>query len=104
MIRTMRLLISFIAIWFCSAGRTLLADSGDLKIGVGRSVITPKSNMWMAGYAARKSPSDGVLQDLWAKALVFSDDAGSKTAIVTLDLLGLPADLSREIAQKAESE
>lgn len=72
------------------------------QIGVGRVVITPKSSMWMAGYAARKSPSEGALQDLWAKALAFEDSTGAKTVIVTTDLLGLPAPLSRAVADGAK--
>ena len=32
-------------------------------------VITPDEPMWMAGYASRNKPSEGKVQDLFAKAL-----------------------------------
>jgi hypothetical protein len=48
-------------------GGTLLA--ADFEAGVGRVKITPPTPFWMSGYAARTHPSEGVLQDLWAKAL-----------------------------------
>jgi hypothetical protein len=41
----------------------------DWKAGVARVDITPSESIWMAGYAARTKPSEGVLQRLYAKAL-----------------------------------
>jgi hypothetical protein len=45
--------------------------------------------MWMAGYAARKSPSHGTAQDLFAKALALEDEKGARLVIVTMDLIGV---------------
>ena len=45
------------------------------KAGTAR-VITPKTPMWMSGYAARTKPSQGVVHDLWAKALAIEDPSG----------------------------
>jgi hypothetical protein len=53
--------------------------------------------MWMAGYAARKHPSDGVEHDLWAKALALEDPTGKRAVLVTLDLCGIDRDLSLAI-------
>jgi len=60
------------------------------KAGVASIVITPKDSMWMAGYAARKGPSEGKVHDLWAKALALEDAYGTRTVIVTVDLIGIP--------------
>jgi hypothetical protein len=64
------------------------------KAGTARVAITPKQPTWMAGYAARKGPSDGAVHDLWARALVLEDGAGKKAVLVTLDLVGIGRDLS----------
>ncbi|QDU80272.1 Neutral/alkaline non-lysosomal ceramidase [Polystyrenella longa] len=58
--------------------------------GAAKIVITPEEDMWMAGYASRKTPSEGVLQDLHAKSLVLADDEGNKIVMVTTDLVGIP--------------
>jgi neutral ceramidase len=57
--------------------------------------------MWMAGYASRTKPSDGVMQDLFAKALALEDDAGCRVVIVTMDLIGIPADLRKAVEDGA---
>src|SRR5687768_14867112 len=59
------------------------------KAAAGSVVITPKASMWMAGYAARDKPSEGVAQDLFAKVLVLEDAEKTRLAIVTLDLIGI---------------
>jgi hypothetical protein len=63
--------------------------------------ITPEKPMWMAGYASRSAPSDGVLQDLYAKALALEDAQGNRLVILTMDLIGIPADLRKAIEDGA---
>lgn len=72
---------------FVSASRAQAQDSW--KAGIARAKITPEGPIWMAGYAARTAPSQGVLQDIWAKAVVLEDPVGSRVALVTLDLCGI---------------
>jgi len=67
------------------------------KAGTARVVITPKQSMWMAGYGARTKPSEGVLHELWAKALVLCDPAGQKALLVTMDLCGIDRGLSNAV-------
>ena len=55
----------------------------------------------MAGYAARTRPSEGVLQDIWAKALALQDEGGATSVIVTMDLVGIPKIVAEEIAGRA---
>lgn len=64
--------------------------------------ITPEKPMWMAGYASRTSPSDGTLQDLYVKALALEDAEGHKLVIVTMDIIGIPADLRKAIEETVE--
>lgn len=58
-----------------------------------KAIITPEKNLWMAGYASRKTGAKGKLQNLFAKALVVEDESGARLAIITLDLIGVPKPL-----------
>lgn len=83
---------------FCLAP---LAASAGWKAGLARVDVTPAESMWMAGYAARTAPSEGVEQPLYAKAVVLSDESGSQIAIITLDLIGVPRWLRDDLASEA---
>ncbi len=74
---------------FCS---TTVAQAPPLewKGAAARTVITPTEPMYMAGYASRNKPSEGVALDLYAKVLVLEDAQGQQQGIVTLDLIGVP--------------
>lgn len=63
------------------------------KAGVAAVKITPEEPLWMAGYASRKKPSEGVAADLFAKALAIEDPVGTRLVIVTLDLISVPRTL-----------
>ncbi len=80
------------------------ADGASFKAGVAKTVITPKTNMWMSGYASRKTPSEGKAQDLFAKALALEDSEGHKAVIVTMDLIGIGPDISTEVAARVEKK
>src|SRR5271157_4998022 len=64
------------------------------KAGAARVKITPDKPLWMSGYSSRTRPAEGTLIDLWAKALVLEDPDGRRVALVTMDLVGIPRDLS----------
>ena len=74
------------------------------KAGSATMKVTPRKLLWMAGYAARKKPAEGKVQDLFAKALALEDEQGNKLVFVTLDLIGVPQLLRREVAARAEKE
>ncbi|QEH33001.1 Neutral/alkaline non-lysosomal ceramidase [Aquisphaera giovannonii] len=67
------------------------------KVGTGRAAITPKEPIWLAGYAARNHPSEGVDQDIWVKALALEDPLGQRAVLVTIDVCGISRDLSERI-------
>jgi hypothetical protein len=85
---------------------TALATAGTVeggwKAGVSKVVITPQEPIWLAGYAARTKPSEGVLHDIHAKALALEDDGGTLSVLVTTDLLGFTRAMSAEVAARAE--
>ncbi|MGV3661164.1 MAG: neutral/alkaline non-lysosomal ceramidase N-terminal domain-containing protein [Prosthecobacter sp.] len=72
------------------------------KAGAASAKITPEKPMWMAGYAARTKPSEGVELDLFAKALVLTDQQGARFALITLDLIGVPRDLRLAVAERVK--
>jgi len=74
------------------------------KAGMAKVVITPGFNMWMSGYAARNKPSEGTVQDLFAKALALEDAEGRRAVILTTDLIGLPGVLSERVAKKVTED
>ncbi|HJT31460.1 MAG TPA: neutral/alkaline non-lysosomal ceramidase N-terminal domain-containing protein [Pirellulales bacterium] len=73
------------------------------KAGTAKVTITPERPMWMSGYAARTRPAEGTMIDLWAKALVLEDPAGQRAALVTMDLVGIPRDLSLAVRDVVET-
>ncbi|MGD0773400.1 MAG: neutral/alkaline non-lysosomal ceramidase N-terminal domain-containing protein [Candidatus Solibacter sp.] len=70
--------------------------------GVAKAVITPTESIWMAGYGDRNHPSEGVLRDLYVKALALEAEPGKPSVIVTADLLGFPREISDTVASECE--
>lgn len=96
---------ALLAVFICSATVAhAAAPALDWKAGVATRKLTPSEPIWLAGYANRAKPSDGVDQDVFAKALAVDDGNGGRVVIVTLDLVGVPHALrvyvERECAQK----
>ena len=52
--------------------------------------------------AARNKPAATKHDDLWAKALVIEDAAGHRAVLVTLDLVGIPRELSLSVCKQIE--
>src|SRR5579862_3922622 len=91
---------------FLLAGFSLAAaeHKGDYKAGIGRVVITPEKTIYLSGYAARTHASEGVLHDLWAKALAIEDSKGSRIVIVTTDLIGIPRSVADIVAARVQKQ
>ncbi|MEW6234551.1 MAG: neutral/alkaline non-lysosomal ceramidase N-terminal domain-containing protein [Candidatus Omnitrophota bacterium] len=75
-----------------------------LKAGAARTVITPQTSIWMAGYAFRNKPSEGKLHDLYARALALEDDQGTKAVFLASDIIGIPAGLAARVSARVEKE
>ena len=76
----------------------LEASAPEWKAGVAAADITPDRTLWMAGFAARKQPSQGVALPLHAKALAVQCGREPVAVLVTVDLLGLTARLTERVA------
>jgi neutral ceramidase len=90
--------------WLLPMFLTASVQAADLKVGVGRVIITPPTPFWLSGYAARTNPAPSVRSELWAKALAIEDLAGGRAVIVTTDLIGLPAEVSEAVAERLKRE
>ena len=75
------------------------AAAGGWKAGTGVADVTPKGALWMAGYAFRTHPAEGVLSPLHVKALALEDAEGRRGLLVTSDLLGFPPETAGSLAE-----
>lgn len=78
-------------------------DSIGWKANVAKINITPKAPMWMAGFASRTKPSQGVIHPIWSKALVIQDKDKNTAVLITNDLSGMPRDMSTRIKKKIKT-
>jgi hypothetical protein len=76
------------------------ASAAGWSAGVAAVDITPPGPVWMAGYAARKTPSEGVTLPLKAKALALRDAEGHTAVLVTADLIGFDRALSAAVTDR----
>ena len=80
-----------------AALRPWRVDAAGWRAGVATVDITPKTSLWMAGFAARTQPAQGTAQPLHAKALAIEDARGRRLVVVTLDLLGVTGAMAARI-------
>lgn len=77
-------------------------DNQGWRAGTARVIITPEQPMWLAGFGSRTKPSEGKIHDLWAKALVLEDASGKRAVLITMDLNGIPREISNRIRKNLE--
>lgn len=73
-----------------------------LRAGVACANITPPVGAWLDGYDARKEPSQGVHDDLYAQALVL-DDGQTRLALVAADVISLGADFVAALRRRIQA-
>ena len=74
------------------------------KAGAAKVKVTPAESIWLSGYANRTKPSEGVLQDIFVKALAIQDESSATSVILTSDLQGLDVAMIDEIAARAQKQ
>ena len=85
-----------VALAFVICGAAAEAPSA-WRAGVATAKITPQTNMWMGGYAARTHASTGKAQDLFAKALAIADGDGGRFVFLAVDAIGVPRELRKKM-------
>ncbi|MBI1322244.1 hypothetical protein GC170_03520 [bacterium] len=100
MLRSMRLLAMEFAGLMLVMTLTMSAPANAIaatwKVGVAKTVITPDTPVWLAGYGSKRVP-DGKLHDLWAKALAFEAADGTRAVLITSDFQGVPKSMSDRV-------
>ena len=69
------------------------------RLGVSQVNITPEQPVMMSGYDARKTPSTGIHDSLFASALFFSGEQ-NKALIISADLIGFSSAIIDSIKKK----
>jgi hypothetical protein len=86
----------------CAGSNAPASDEGPVvPIGVARQDITPDGPIRLTGYGSRTTESEGVEQQLWARALAIGEGKDA-VVLVTVDLCGIPATLADEVARRVE--
>jgi hypothetical protein len=75
------------------------AEQTEWLVGTAKADITPSGPIWMAGYASRTKPCEGVAQKLYTRVLALQDQKGHRLVIIGCDILGMPATLVETISQ-----
>ncbi|MBI2299193.1 MAG: neutral/alkaline non-lysosomal ceramidase N-terminal domain-containing protein [Armatimonadetes bacterium] len=70
-----------------------------MRFGLACCDITPDGPVYLAGYAARTTPSEGAYLPLEARALVLDDEQGGRLVWVTADLIGFDFELGEAVLQ-----
>ncbi len=94
--------LTFLLIFISSA--SIAQETSGWKAGVAKVIITPKQPMPMAGFASRTHNSEGMIHDIWAKALILEDSQGKRAVMVSSDLLGFPKTVSDNIRSKLKTK
>jgi len=73
------------------------------KAGISKTVITPETSVWLAGYGSKRAP-DGKLHDLWMKAVALEDGDGNRVVLITSDFQGVPKMMSDRVFIQAKEK
>lgn len=96
-------IIFLLSVILLSGGIFCPACQAALKGGFSKVDITPPVGVWLSGYSSRNKPSEGISDELYAKAMVL-DDGQNKIAIVSADLLWFPLEITAEIREIARKK
>ena len=66
-----------------------VCTGSSIRVGVGKTEITPTEPMRLYGYASRKAPFVGIYDPLFCRCVVF-DDGATKAVIISLDSGTIP--------------
>lgn len=94
-LRSCLLTVAVAAAWIVPCWEGCAAESG-WKAGISRAVITPETDVWLAGYGTKRPP-DGKLHELWMKALALEDQRGQRAVLITSDFQGVPRSMSDRV-------
>ena len=68
------------------------------QVGIASVDVTPSFPIRLNGFGGRVKESEGVRQQLWAKALAVGTTDADTVVVITVDTLGVPDDLTERVA------
>jgi putative membrane-bound dehydrogenase-like protein len=78
----------------------LPAAAQELSVGVAAVDVTPDYPVRLSGFGFRRTESEGVTLKIWAKALAIGGGEGGPAVIITVDNLGIPISMTRDVGQR----
>ena len=76
------------------------AEPATYLVGVAKIDITPDFPVRLNGFGGRLDESNGVTQPIYAKALAFGADEEPPALLITVDNLGVPADVAAKVTAR----
>ena len=75
-----------------------------IEVGVAQIDITPEYPIRLNGYGSRRTVSEGIIQRIWAKALVIGGDDEDPVLMITVENCGLPDEFTEDLAIRIEGK
>ncbi|MFL5245856.1 MAG: neutral/alkaline non-lysosomal ceramidase N-terminal domain-containing protein [Gemmataceae bacterium] len=73
-------------------------------VGMAKIDITPKEPIRLNGFGFRRTEFEGVTQKIWARALALDDGRKNPVLLITVDILGIPNEIRRELVRRFEKK
>ena len=71
----------------------------DWQVGISRRIITPRAQVWLAGYGMKRPP-EGTIHDLWVKVLAIRAADGKTVVLATTDHMGMSKTIYESLYEK----
>src|SRR5438132_4817394 len=81
-----------------------LCQQPSYSVGVAKVNITPGYPIRLSGYGDRRTVSEGVAQQIWAKALAIGSDQEKPVIWITVDNCGLSGEICNEVAGRLRAK
>ena len=95
----MRHVVFILIVLFSTSSST---ESASWQAGFARVDATPTEPVRMSGYGNRDHPSEGVDTPLYVRAAAFKHGEDPPHVLVSVDTIGLPGSMVRELTQQME--
>jgi Neutral/alkaline non-lysosomal ceramidase, N-terminal len=97
-------IVAFAILLSSSLVRAAGNPPGTWHAGTARNKITPTEPIWLSGYEVRDRPDEGVLRDIYVKALALRNGTGPAAVLVTADILGFTREAADAVAERCRKE
>jgi neutral ceramidase len=72
-----------------SSGKIISSEKkSKWQVGFGQRVITPRNDVWLAGYGTKRAAND-IIHDLWVKVVALKSPGGKFVVMATTDHMGM---------------